>query len=94
MKKIHPKPHRVQLGVDQISTTLVVQCAIRKTELEENKNNRILKNPLYALHKGPKRHATLNAESLVCYTTPFMLKLLQIDMLHHLCFVQLKNIKY
>ena len=27
---------------------------IRKTELEEN--NGILKNPLYTLHKGPKRH--------------------------------------
>ena len=27
---------------------------IRKTELEENKG--ILKNPLYTLHKGPKRH--------------------------------------
>ena len=37
---------------------------------------------------------TLNAESLVCNTTPFMLKLLQIDMLHHLYFMQLKNIKH
>ena len=38
----------------EFSTPEGVLRTIRKTELEEN--NGILKNPLYTLHKGPKRH--------------------------------------
>ena len=32
-KKTHPQPHRVQLGVDWISTTLVVQCALSQLKM-------------------------------------------------------------
>ena len=52
-----------QFKFDNLSSPEGGSRTIRKTELEENSG--ILKNPLYTLHKGPKRH-NICRENICC----------------------------